>query len=97
MRDKHGWEDRDFKHDGFSYFDGHTATAWMAWQDARFHLAQPPAQAERDSEAEREAFEAWASNQGGDIDKNKRGAYYCDETRARWHAWQARATLKGQQ
>ena len=32
MREKHGWEDRDFRHDGFGYFDGHTATAWMAWQ-----------------------------------------------------------------
>ena len=32
MREKHGWEDRDFKHDGFGYFDSHTATAWMAWQ-----------------------------------------------------------------
>ena len=32
MIDKFGWERKDFKLDDFGYFDGHTATAWMAWQ-----------------------------------------------------------------
>jgi hypothetical protein len=32
MMDKFGWERKDFKLDDFGYFDGHTATAWMAWQ-----------------------------------------------------------------
>lgn len=31
MMDKFGWESKDFKSDNFGYFDGHTATAWMAW------------------------------------------------------------------
>ena len=32
MREKHGWVARDFQSDSFGYFDGHTATAWLAWQ-----------------------------------------------------------------
>ena len=32
MMDKFGWERKDFKLDDFGYFDGHAATAWMAWQ-----------------------------------------------------------------
>lgn len=43
MRTKHGWEDRDFKSDSFGYFDGHTATAWLAWQ-ARAALQSPAPQ-----------------------------------------------------
>ena len=32
MMDKYGWQRNDFKLDDFGYFDGHTDTAWMAWQ-----------------------------------------------------------------
>jgi hypothetical protein len=32
MMDKFGWQRTDFKLDDFGYFDGHTDTAWMAWQ-----------------------------------------------------------------
>ena len=32
MMDKFGWQRNDFKLDDFGYFDGHTDTAWMAWQ-----------------------------------------------------------------
>ena len=32
MMDKYGWQNEDFKLDDFGYFDGHTDTAWMAWQ-----------------------------------------------------------------
>ena len=32
MREKHGWVARDFQSDSFGYFDGHTATAWLAWR-----------------------------------------------------------------
>ena len=32
MMDKYGWLRNDFKLDDFGYFDGHTDTAWMAWQ-----------------------------------------------------------------
>ena len=32
MMDKYGWQRTDFKLDDFGYFDGHTDTAWMAWQ-----------------------------------------------------------------
>ena len=32
MMDKYGWQREDFKLDDFGYFDGHTDTAWMAWQ-----------------------------------------------------------------
>ena len=40
MREKHGWVARDFQSDSFGYFDGHTATAWLAWQ-ARAALQSP--------------------------------------------------------
>ena len=32
MREKHGWVALDFQIDSFGYFDGHTATAWLAWR-----------------------------------------------------------------
>ena len=32
MREKHGLVARDFQSNSFGYFDGHTATAWLAWQ-----------------------------------------------------------------
>ena len=32
MMDKYGWQNEDFTLDDFGYFDGHTDTAWMAWQ-----------------------------------------------------------------
>jgi len=32
MMDKYGWQRNDFELDDFGYFDGHTDTAWMAWQ-----------------------------------------------------------------
>ena len=44
MREKHGWEGRDFQSDSFGYFDGHTAAAWLAWQ-ARAALQSPAPQA----------------------------------------------------
>ena len=43
MREKHGWEGRDFQSDSFGYFDCHTATAWLAWQ-ARAALQSPAPQ-----------------------------------------------------
>ena len=43
MREKHGWESRDFQSDSFGYFDGHTATAWLAWQ-ARAAFQSPAPQ-----------------------------------------------------
>ena len=43
MREKHGWVARDFQSDSFGYFDGHTATAWLAWQ-ARAALQSPAPQ-----------------------------------------------------
>ena len=43
MREKHGWVARDFQGDSFGYFDGHTATAWLAWQ-ARAALQSPAPQ-----------------------------------------------------
>ena len=46
MREKHGWVARDFQGDSFGYFDGHTATAWLAWQ-ARAALQSPAPQTGR--------------------------------------------------
>lgn len=43
MREKHGWVARDFQSDSFGYFDGHTATAWLAWR-ARAALQSPAPQ-----------------------------------------------------
>jgi hypothetical protein len=45
MIDRHGWEHKDFMRDDFCYFDGHTATAWLAWQ-ARAALAAKPVTAD---------------------------------------------------
>ena len=47
MMDKFGWQRNDFKLDDFGYFDGHTDTAWMAWQARAALIAGDAVDAQR--------------------------------------------------
>jgi hypothetical protein len=61
MMDKFGWERKDFKLDDFGYFDGHAATAWMAWQARAALIAGDAVDAQRTPLTDDQMWSLWNS------------------------------------